>query len=101
MISENPAPKRYFYSPSEGSELRSVRRLKRDLGVNQAAVESILCMRKQVFELQFRLRLLEIQLTVQVGRQQIHLARIREFYDDAIWFELEDLIYGPGGSDES
>jgi hypothetical protein len=91
MISKNPAPKRYFYSPSEGYELRSIRRLKHDLGVNQAAAESILRLRQQVIELQARLRQLEIELTAQVGSQQIRLARYREVYDEAFWIEMEIL----------
>ena len=91
MIPENSSPKRYFYTPAEGYELWSVRRLKRDLGVNQAAAESILRLRQQVVELQSRLQQLEIELTAQVGSQQLRLARYREICDEAIWIELEIL----------
>lgn len=89
MIPENSSPKKYFYGPYAGFETRSQRRLKNDLGVNQAAAESILRLRQQVVELQSRLHQLEIELTAQVGSQKIHLARYREVYDEAIWIELE------------
>jgi hypothetical protein len=89
MILENSSPKRYSYGPYEGYESRSQRRLRNDLGVNQAATESILRLRNQVVELQRRLRQLEIELTAQAGNQQMRLARYREVYDEAIWIELE------------
>ncbi len=91
MIPKNSFPKRYFYGPAEDDELRSVQRLKRDLGVNQAAAESILRLRQQVIELQSRLRQMEIELTAQLGSQQIRLARYREVCDEALWIELEIL----------
>jgi DNA-binding transcriptional MerR regulator len=91
MIPENSFPKKYFYCPAEDCELRSIHRLKRDLGVNQAAVETILRLCQQVFELQSRLRQMEIALTTQLGSQQIRLASYREVCDEAIWIELEIL----------
>jgi hypothetical protein len=89
MISENSSPPRYFYSPAEEDEAQSLQRLKRDLGVNQAAAESILHLRQQVVELQSRLRQVEIELTAQSASQQMRLARYREVYYEATWIELE------------
>ena len=89
MSSENPSPKRYFYGPYEGYESRSQRRLQNDLGVDEAAAEAILHLRKQVIELQSHLRQLEAELTAQHASQQVRLARFRETYYEATWIELE------------
>jgi len=89
MASENTSPKRYRYDPSEGYESRSQRRLKQDLGVDEAAVEAILCLRSQVIELQSRIRQLEAELASQSSSQQSRLAHYREVYYEATWIELE------------
>jgi hypothetical protein len=89
MIPENPSPKKYWYSPYEGYESRSQRRLKDDLGVDEAATEAILHLRRQVIELQSHIRQLEAELTAQVDSQQFRLARYREVYYEATWIELD------------
>jgi len=89
MIPENPSPKRYWYSPYEGYELRCQRRLQNDLGVDETAAEAILRLRRQVIELQSHIRQLEIELTAQVDSQYVRLARYREVYYEATWIELE------------
>ena len=89
MASENTSPKRYRYGPSEGYESRSQRRLKADLGVDEAAAEAILHLRGQVIELQSHIRQLEAELTAQNSSQQLRLARYREVYYEATWIELE------------
>ena len=89
MIPENPPLKRYWYSPYEGYESRSQRRLQKDLGVDEAATEAILHLRRQVIELQAHIRQLEAELTAQVDSQQTRLARYREVYYEATWIELE------------
>ena len=89
MASENTSPKRYRYGPSEGYELRSQRRLKDDLGVDEAAAEAILHLRSQVIELQSHIRQLEAELTAQNASQHMRLARYREVYYEATWIELE------------
>jgi len=90
MISEKThSPKRYVYGPYEGYELRCQRRLQADLGVGQAATETILHLRSQVLELQSQLRQLEAELTAQSASQQLRLARYQEVYYEATWIELE------------
>ena len=89
MSPENTPPKRYWYGPYEGYESRSQRRLRADLGVDEAAVEAILHLRGQVIELQSHVRKLEAELTAQNASQQMRLARYREVYYEATWVELE------------
>ena len=89
MNSENPSPKRYFYGPYEGYEARSRRRLQNDLGVDEAAAEAILHLRRQVIELQSHLRQLEAELNAQQAGQQMRLARYRETYFEATWVEQD------------
>jgi len=89
MNPENLSQERYWYGPYEGYESRCQRRLQEDLGVDEAAAETILHLRNQVLELQSRIRLLEAELTAQVASQQLRLARYREVYYEATWIELE------------
>jgi hypothetical protein len=89
MIPENSSPKRYWYNPFEDFELRSKRRLKDDLGVDDAAAEAILRLRRQVIELQSQIRQLEAELTDQYTSQHMRLSRYRESYYEATWIELE------------
>ena len=89
MNPENPSQERYWYGPYEGYESRCQRRLQEDLGVDEAAAETILRLRNQVLELQSRIRLLEAELTIQVASQQLRLTRYREVYYEATWIELE------------
>jgi hypothetical protein len=89
MNPENPSQERYWYGPYEGYESRCQRRLQEDLGVDEAAAETILRLRNQVLELQSHIRLLEAELTAQVANQQLRLARYREVYYEATWIELE------------
>jgi hypothetical protein len=89
MIPENPSPKKYWYAPYEGYESRSQRRLKDDLGIDEAAAETVIHLRRQVLELQSHIRQLEAELTAQVNSQQFRLARYREVYYEATWIELE------------
>ena len=89
MIPENPPTKKYWYAPYEGYESRSQRRLKDDLGIDEAAAESIIHLRKQVLELQSHIRQLETELTAQVDSRQFRLARSREVYFEAVWIEQE------------
>jgi hypothetical protein len=89
MIPENISPKHYWYRPAEGYESRSQRRLQADLGVDEAAAETILHLRSQVIALQSEIRQMEAELTAQVASQQLRLARYREVYYEATWIELE------------
>jgi hypothetical protein len=89
MIPENPPSKKYWYRPYEGYESRSQRRLQKDLGVDEAAAETILRLRRQVVELQSHIRQLESELTGEYDSQQLRLARYREVYFEATWIELE------------
>jgi hypothetical protein len=89
MMPENGSPKRYGYGRSEGYEARSQRRLRADLGVDQAAAETILHLRSQVLELQAHIRQLETELNAQYAGQQIRLARYRTVYFEAIWIERD------------
>jgi len=89
MIPENPPSKKYWYAPYEGYESRSQRRLQKDLGVDEAAAEAILHLRKQVIELQAHIRQLETELNSQIDSQQFRLTRYREIYYEATWIELE------------
>lgn len=85
----NPPLKRYSYGSSEGYESRSQRRLQDDLGVDEAAAETILHMRRQLIELQSQLRQLEVELNAQNASQHLRLARYQEVYYEATWIELE------------
>ena len=89
MSSDNPSPRRFWYRPSEGYESRSLRRLKQDMGVDEAAAEAILRLRNQVIELQSHIRQLEAELAYQSVSQQSRLAHYREVYYEATWIELE------------
>jgi hypothetical protein len=89
MVSEKTSPKRYWYSPYEGYEERSQRRLQDDLGVDESAAEMILRLRDRVIEFQSHIRLLETELTAQIASQQLRLTRYREVYYEATWIELE------------
>lgn len=89
MNPKNPSQERYWYGPYEGYESRCQRRLQEDLGVDEAAAETILRLRNQVLELQARIRLLETELTAQTASQQLRLARYREVYYEATWIEVE------------
>ena len=89
MNTENPSSKRYRYSPYEGYEGRSQRRLQDDLGVDETAAETILRLRNQVIELQSQIRRLEAELNAQDASQHLRLARYREVYYEASWIELE------------
>ncbi|MCJ7537631.1 MAG: chaperone modulator CbpM [Anaerolineales bacterium] len=89
MVSENTSPKRYWFSPYEGYEARSQRRLQDDLGVDEAAAEAILHLRSQVIELQSRIRQLEAELTAQYASQHMRLSHYRDVYYEATWIELE------------
>jgi hypothetical protein len=89
MIPENSLPQRYWYGTYEGYELRSQRRLQKDLGIDEAAAEAILRLRRQVVELQSHIRQLETELTAHYDSQQLRLARYRETYYEATWIELE------------
>ena len=89
MITENTSRKSYWYGQYEGYESRCQRRLQDDLGVDEAAAETILRLRRQVIELQSHIRQLEAELNAQVDSQQLRLARYREVYYEATWIELE------------
>ena len=89
MIHEHTPGKSYWYGQYEGYESRCHRRLLDDLGVDEAAAETILRLRSQVIELQSQIRLLEAELTTQVASQQLRLSRYREVYYEATWIELE------------
>jgi hypothetical protein len=89
MIPENTSRKSCWYGQYEGYESRCQRRLQDDLGVDEAAAETILRLRSQVIELQSHIRQLEAELTAQVASQHIRLARYREVYYEATWIELE------------
>ncbi len=86
---ENTSKKRYWYKPYEGYEMRSQRRLQNDLGVDEAAAETILHLRDQVIELQSHIRQLEAELTTQVASQHLRLALYQEVYYEATWIELD------------
>jgi hypothetical protein len=89
MTPENPTPNRYRFGRSEGYEARSQRRLQEDLGIDAAAADTILHLRKQVIELQAHLRQLEAELAAHSDSQNMRLARYREVYYEASWIEVE------------
>ena len=89
MTPENPSAKQVRFGRSEGYESRSQRRLQDDLGINEAAAETILHMRRQVIELQSHIRQLEAELSAQYAGQHIRLTHYREDYYEATWIEVE------------
>jgi len=89
MIPENPSAKLYSYGRSEGFESRSQRRLQDDLGIDEAAAETILHLRRQVIEYQSQIHQLEAELAAQYAGQHMRLARYREDYYEATWIEVE------------
>ena len=89
MTPENTSRKRYWYGQYEGYELRSQRRLQKDLGIDEAATETILHLRRQVIELQSHIHQMEAELTAHQASQQLRLARYREVYYEGTWIELE------------
>ncbi len=89
MVPENISPKRYWYDPYEDYESRSKRRLQDDLGVDEAAAETILRLRNQVIELQSQIRQFETELAAQYAGQHMRLSHYREVYFEATWIELD------------
>jgi hypothetical protein len=89
MIPQSTSTKVYWYGPYEGYESRSQRRLKNDLGLDEAAAETILHLRGQIFELQSHIRQLESELAAQYDDQHTRLARYRKVFYEATWIELE------------
>jgi len=89
MDPENSSPKRYGYGLSEGYEERSQRRLQKDLGIDEAAAETILHLRSQIVELQSQIRQLKTELNAHTASQHLRLARYWEVYYEATWIELE------------
>ena len=89
MTPNHSFQKRYWYAPDEDHESRSQRRLKNDLGMDEAACEAIIGLRSQVFKLQAQLRLLKLEHEAQVANQNLRLALFRESYYEASWIELE------------
>lgn len=88
MIYEVSPENIYWYGQYEGFESRSQRRLIKDLGVDEAAAETILRLRHQVIELQSHIHQLEAELTAQYDDQHTRLSRYREAYYEASWIEL-------------
>jgi len=84
-----PPLKRYSYGPAEGYESRSQRRLHDDLGVDKAAAEAILHLRRQVLELQSQLRQVEAELNTLRACQEMRFADMREIVIETTWMELE------------
>jgi hypothetical protein len=89
MIPEKPFAKLYRYGRAEGFESRSQRRLQDDLGIDEAAAETILHLRRQVIEYQSQIHQLEAELAAQYAGQHMRLARYREDYYEATWIEVE------------
>jgi hypothetical protein len=89
MTPENLSAKQVRYGRSEGYESRSQRRLQNDLGIDEAAAETILHLRRQVIELQAHIRQLEAELAAQYALQHMRLTRYREDYYEATWIEVE------------
>jgi hypothetical protein len=89
MIPENTNEKKYWYRRYEGYESRIQRRLKNDLGIDEAAADTILHLRNQIIELQSRLRQLEAELASQHENQNVRLVHSREVYYEAVWVELD------------
>ena len=88
MNAHKTFPKRVIYGPYEGYELRCQRRLKTDLGVDEAAAEAVLHLRSQVIDLQSQIRRMQAELRAQSACQQLHFARYREVFYEATWVEL-------------
>jgi hypothetical protein len=89
MNTEDTPGKTIWYGPLEGYESRCQRRLQDDLGVDEAAAETILHLRDQVIALQSCLRQLEVELASQRAGQEVRLAGYREAIYEATWIELE------------
>jgi hypothetical protein len=89
MSPENPSAKQYRYGRSEGYESRIQRRLQDDLGIDEAAAETILHLHRQVIELQSHITQMEAELAAQYTGQHMRLARYREDYYEATWIEVE------------
>ena len=89
MIHEDTSREKYWYGPHEDDELRCRRRIQNDLGVDQAAAETLLHLRRQVVGLQSHIRQLEAELDAQHASENMRLARYREVWYEAVWIELE------------
>lgn len=84
-------------TPGQGSEAERLyrRRLREILGVNAAGAEVILRLRRQVAELQARVRQLEAELAVREMGQQARLTQYRARCFEASWQEVADLEERP------
>ena len=81
MIPKNPSTNRYWYGPYEGYETRSQNRLREDLGIDEAAAETILHLRNQVVALQSRIRELETELNAQNAPGTLPGSLLRGYLD--------------------
>lgn len=70
------------------AEVRCRRRLKRDLGMTDEAVEVIMNLREQVIALQERLRELESQVEIYDADNGARLRRYRQVSYEAVWDEV-------------
>ena len=79
-------------TPGHGSEAERLhrRRLREVLGVNAAGAEVILHLRRQMAELQARVRQLEAELAVRDTGQQARLTQYRAICFEASWQEVVD-----------
>jgi hypothetical protein len=92
MMPENKFNKILYYGPYEGFESRCRRRLRIDLGMDEAAAEAILHLRSQVVELQNQIRQLEIELEAHNAGQELRLSHYRNAYFEAAWIEMDDPV---------
>ncbi|MDX9992102.1 MAG: hypothetical protein RBS68_08640 [Anaerolineales bacterium] len=86
---EDRSKNKYWYGPHQDEELRCRRRIQNDLGLNQAAAETVLRLRRQVIELQSQMRQLQAELDAQLANENMRLARYRQVYSEAVWIEFE------------
>ena len=89
MTPENRTENSYCYGHYDGYESRLQRRLQHDLGVDQAAAETILRLHNRIIELQSQIRQLETELAVQRLNQDVRLSGYRDVYYEATWIELD------------
>jgi hypothetical protein len=90
MLPKTDPERTYWHGSYEGYEARCRRRLLHDLGVEEAAAETILRLRSQVVELQAQVRALDAELNAVRAVQYARLIRFREVYYETDWVELQE-----------
>lgn len=78
-----------YYYPPDDYEDRCRKRLQKELGVNSAGADVILHMRRQILEMQERIRQMEAELISYRLRKETLLGHYQIEYYEAYWRDID------------